>query len=194
MTPHALLASCPPRARRGRSLARQRPVRCSAGELPRSPRPELGPREAVEAVLFAMQRGELEGLDVAFDFSLRPGESRAASPAPQPGQPAVLGWAPRRTRLVPPAQSRDRFCAALRDSPYAALLRADAAWVSPEPPAFRGAEVGGAEECELRVLSVSVAEGAAERGAWTFRLRRPEQSAFAERARCWLIKHVAAAD
>lgn len=198
---HAMhaLAPCTPRPRSPRA-------RCCCGELEselgllvsqkavaRRPSPLMPPHRCVEAQLEALARPDYpedgDGLRTAFAFALRAADSRVAPRwgAAGPGDGRVLGWSPRRTRLVAPGAGFERFAAALNQLPYQLLLRHERsellAW-----PAFNEATA----ECEVvaRVWpapSHELPHGTQPWRDFTFRLRCVEEG---PHKGCWMTRHV----
>jgi hypothetical protein len=173
------------------TAARLRCVAEAAAPIPRrTPHASLSPREAVEALLTALVQGETSAaVETAFAFALRPSEGSSRAAPSDLAQGDVLGWVPRRTRLVAPSLDRSRFEQSLLEPPYVHLLRADAARVVGQP-SFRFLPGAHLEECEMRVISLQAdVESEALRHEWTIRLAKPADAS-QPRAGCWLVKHV----
>ena len=179
---------------------------------PLRPSPFMPPHRSVEALLEALQSvdypEENAGVRAAWEFAqrrsaqlygshgapftLRDGATdpsvladRIPWPAAAENRHLVLGWVPRRTRLVAPDQDFARFAATLAAPPYDTLLRAERFELA--PPAFNA----DASECEV-AARVLPATGHAEPGSWLmflFRMRCVEGGAYRG---CWMTRHVEA--
>ena len=179
---------------------------------PVHPSPFLPPNRAVEAQLQALQSvdypEERAGVRVAWEFAQRRSASlygrqgapftlregatdpsiladRINWPAAAENRHLVLGWVPRRTRLVAPDLDYARFAATLESPPYDKLLRAERFELA--PPAFNA----DATECEIaaRVLPAEPLDPAQPWLTYLFRLRVPAGGAYRG---CWMTKHVEA--
>ncbi len=103
-------------------------------------------------------------------------------PAEAENRHLVMGWVPRRTRLVAPDQNFERFAATLSAPPYNALIGAEQ-WELVAHPAFNA----DASECELSVRVLPAAGP-----PWTefrFRMRCVDSGSFRG---CWMVRHVEA--
>jgi len=147
---------------------------------PTHPSPFLPPTRVVEAVLLALQRNDTPdegaGLRTAFAFSLR----RPPAPGQLPDRLKVLGWRPRRTRLVAPDEDFQVFAQRLSEPPYSLLL--GAALYESAPPAF----AVGSEECEI---TVRVAGDEGPSTVFLFRLACVLGDG--PWKQCWMVKSVA---
>lgn len=179
---------------------------------PLRPSPFMPPHRCVEAQLEALQScdypDEGAGVRVAWEFAqrrsaqlygkhgapfvLREGatdpsvlEDRIPWPAAAENRHLVLGWVPRKTRLVAPDQTFERFAATLAATPYDKLLRAERFELA--PPAFNA----DASECEVtaRVLPAEPLDPAQPWLTFNFRLRCVEGGAYRG---CWMTRHVEA--
>ena len=180
---------------------------------PVRPSPFMPPHRAVEAQLEALQSvdypEENAGIRVAWEFAqrrsaalygshgapftLREGATdpsvladRIPWPAAAENRHLVLGWVPRRTRLVAPDLDYARFAATLTAPPYDALLRAERFELA--APAFNA----DASECEVVARVIPAEPPAGTEPGWLtflFRMRCVEGGAYRG---CWMTRHVEA--